>query len=133
MRGGDRGVEVQLLVPGPHADKRFVQLAGEAAYDALLGSGIEIWSYQTSMLHAKIVSVDGLLASIGSANLNSRSTSLDEEINLVVIDRDLVATLDQHFDEDSPRASGCNRGRWEHRSPWQRAAEALVAPIKRFF
>jgi cardiolipin synthase len=129
----DRGVEVELLVPGPHADKRFVQLAGEAAYNELLGRGVAIWSYQTSMLHAKIITVDGVLANVGSANLNARSTSLDEEINLVAIDDALVRTLDEHFDDDLTASIRLQPGRWEHRSPWQRAGEAVVAPIKRFF
>ena len=55
----DRGVEVQILLPGPHADKRFVQLAGEAEYAELLDAGVEIWKFQPSMLHAKIMTVDG--------------------------------------------------------------------------
>jgi cardiolipin synthase len=129
----DRGVEVELLVPGPHADKRFVQLAGESAYDVLLRRDIAIWTYQPSMLHAKIITVDGVLADIGSANLNARSTSLDEEINVVAIDRELVATLDRQFDEDLTRSLRLQPGQWERRSALQRAGEAIVAPIKRLF
>jgi cardiolipin synthase len=129
----DRGVQVELLLPGPHADKRFVQLAGEAAYDTLLTRGVDIWSYQPSMLHAKVMTVDGVLANIGSANLNARSTSLDEEINVVAIDQALVATLDGQFDDDLDRSVRLKAGRWEHRSVVQRAAEAAVAPIRRLF
>ncbi|MDQ1435287.1 MAG: cardiolipin synthase [Actinomycetota bacterium] len=129
----ERGVEVQLLVPGPHADKRFVQLAGEAAYESLLTRGVEIWSFQPSMLHAKIITVDGVLADIGSANLNARSTSLDEEINVVAFDEELVATLDRHFDDDLARSVRLQAGRWRQRTPLQRAAEAVVAPFKRLF
>ncbi|HEV7526037.1 MAG TPA: phospholipase D-like domain-containing protein [Acidimicrobiia bacterium] len=128
-----RGVVVEMLVPGPHADKRFVQLAGEAAYEKLLDGGVKIWTYQPSMLHAKILTVDGVLAEIGSANLNARSTNLDEEINVVAIDRDLVATLDRHFDEDLEKSVLLEPGRWRHRSPLQRVGEAVVAPIKRLF
>ncbi len=129
----ERGVEVELLVPGPHADKRFVQLAGEAAYAELLDRGVAIWTYQPSMLHAKIMTVDGVLADIGSANLNARSTSLDEEINVVAIDRDLVSTLDRHFEQDLKHSIRLQRDRWRRRSPLQRTAEALVAPVKRLF
>jgi cardiolipin synthase A/B len=129
----ERGVEVELLLPGPHADKRFVQLAGEAAYDNLLDAGASIWTFQPSMLHTKIMTVDGILANIGSANLNSRSTALDEEINLVAIDRALVGTLDDQFDEDLSRSTSMEPGRWDQRSVLQRVAETAVAPIKRFF
>jgi cardiolipin synthase len=85
------------------------------------------------MLHAKIMTVDGILANVGSANLNARSTALDEEINLVAIDPALVATLDSQFDEDLSRSTRLQPGRWEHRSLLQRLAETVVAPIKRFF
>jgi cardiolipin synthase len=129
----ERGVEVQVLVPGPHADKRFVQLAGEAAYERLLQCGVEIWTYQPSMLHAKIITVDGALADVGSANLNARSTSLDEEINVVVFDEELARTLDRHFDEDLEASVRLEPGRWKDRSRLQRTAEALVAPVKRLF
>ncbi len=55
----DRGVKVQILLPGPHADKRFVQIAGEAMYDRLLECGVEIWNFQPSMLHTKVMTIDG--------------------------------------------------------------------------
>ena len=65
--------------------------------------------------------------------MNARSTSLDEEINVVAIDRTLVSILDGHFDEDLSRSERVPPHRWEHRSALQRFAEAAVAPIKRFF
>jgi cardiolipin synthase len=51
----------------------------------------------------------------------------------VAIDRALVGTLDDQFDEDLGRSTRMKPGRWEHRSVLQRVAEAAVAPIKRFF
>ena len=56
--------------------------------------------------------VDGHIANIGSANLNSRSTTLDEEINVVVLDDALVKTLDAHFDDDLDRSVEIRPGRW---------------------
>jgi cardiolipin synthase len=125
-----RGVDVQVLLPGPHADKRFVQLAGEAVYARLLDCGVRLWSFQPTMLHAKVMTVDGLVANIGSANLNTRSVALDEEINLVALDPGLVEILDGQFEEDLARARGIEPGRWRRRSLVQRAAEKLVAPIR---
>ena len=85
------------------------------------------------MLHAKIMTVDGVAANIGSANLNARSTTLDEEINLVAIDRDLAAVLDDQFDDDLSRSVRIEPGRWQDRSSVQRVAERLVTPARRFF
>ena len=66
----DRGIDVQVLLPGPHADKRFVQLAGQSSYAQLLDHGVAIWCFQPTMLHAKVMTVDGVAACIGSANFN---------------------------------------------------------------
>jgi cardiolipin synthase len=129
----DRGVGIDILLPGPHADKRFVQLAGEAEYERLLECGVRIWHFQPSMLHAKVMTVDGCVANVGSANLNTRSVALDEEINTVVVDDRIAAELDTHFEEDLERSVRIEPGRWERRPLWQRAAERVVTPIRRLF
>lgn len=128
-----RGVDVEILVPGPHADKRFVQIASEAVYDRLLDAGVRIYNFQPSMLHAKIMIVDDLVSNIGSANLNARSTALDEEINVVVIDRALAKALDADFDADLERSVAIEARRWARRSWRQRAAERMVMPVRRVF
>jgi len=119
-----RGVEVEILVPGPHIDKRFVQLASEAQYAALLEGGVKLWAYQPTMLHAKIMTVDGLVASVGSANFNSRSLDFDDEVNLVVLDPSVVAELDRHFEEDVSRSEAIESEGWAHRNLVQRVKEA---------
>ena len=127
----DRGVTVEILLPGPHADKRFVQLAGQAVYDSLLAHGVRIWQFQPSMLHAKVMTVDGRVANVGSANFNARSTELDEEINLVALDPDLVRLLDDQFDHDLERSEEIEAGRWEERSLGRRALVGLTKPLRR--
>jgi cardiolipin synthase A/B len=125
-----RGVDIDILLPGPHSDKRLVQVAAESAYGALLECGIRIWNFQPSMLHAKILTVDGMTASIGSANFNARSTELDEEINLVVFDKDLVKTLDRQFDQDLERSREIVPGRWAERPLRQRVLEQISRPLR---
>jgi cardiolipin synthase len=129
----DCGVEIEVLLPGPHADKRFVQVAAESAYERLLACGIGIWNFQPSMLHAKVMTIDGQIANVGSANFNIRSMALDEEINVVVLDRAVTAILDRHFDEDLERSVRIRPGRWTERSVVQRAFERAVTPIRRLF
>jgi cardiolipin synthase A/B len=125
-----RGVEVDILLPGPHADKRFVQLGGEAAYGLLLEAGVRIWNFQPCMLHAKVMTVDGLVANIGSANFNARSTELDEEVNLVAMDPDLAHVLDRHFEEDLERSVMIDPDRWRDRPVGQRVLEKIVTPLR---
>ncbi|MAT06598.1 MAG: cardiolipin synthase B [Acidimicrobiaceae bacterium] len=129
-RAAERGVDVQILLPGPGADKRFVQLAGEAVYDRLLDHGIKIWCYQPSMLHAKIMTLDGLVTLIGSANFNQRSTSLDEEVDIVAFDRDVTAELDADFDADLERSEKIDPARWRSRWAGQQAFERAANLIR---
>ena len=129
----ERGVEVDVLVPGPHADKRFVQLAGEATYAALLEAGVRMWTFQPSMLHTKIMTVDGLVANVGSANLNARSTRLDEEINVVAMDRELVRDPRPTVRRRSRPQRRAGPRAWERRSLAQRVFETAVGPLKRAF
>ena len=126
-----RGVVVDLLVNGPHADKRVSRLASEGQFDALLGSGVRVWSYQPTMLHAKVITVDGMVASTGSANLNARSMLLDEELNLVVFEPEIVEVLEGHFEEDLGRARAVDPDEWAGRGVGQKAKEALPGFLAR--
>lgn len=125
-RAAERGVDVHLLVPGPHADKRFVQLAGEACYRALMDAGVRISCYQPSMLHAKVMTFDGAVAVVGSANCNQRSTSLDEEVVVVIFDDEVAALLDEHFDEDLDHSEQLDPDRWGSRHLGQRVLEQMI-------
>ena len=121
-----RGVEVDVVVPGPHMDKRVVQVAGQADYSELLAAGVRIWQYQKTMLHAKIVTVDGLVGTIGSANFDQRSLRTNEEANAVVFDPRVVAELDRDFATDLANREQIDPERWEHRNVVQRVQEAAT-------
>jgi cardiolipin synthase len=127
-----RGVDVDLLVPGPHADKRVSQLTSEGVYDRLVNCGVRVWTFQPSMMHAKVMTVDGQAAVIGSSNFNRRSLDHDEEVVLIALDRDLTAILDAHLDEDFERSVEIDLTRWRNRSLAQRAQEKAVSPIRRW-
>jgi cardiolipin synthase len=127
-----RGVEVDLLLPGPHADKRVCRLASEATYDQLVSAGVRVWAFQPSMMHAKIMTVDGRAAVVGSSNFNRRSLDHDEEIVLVALDDALAAQLDADFDADLERSEQIDLTRWRARSPAQKALEAATLPLRRF-
>ncbi|WP_329112919.1 phospholipase D-like domain-containing protein [Streptomyces sp. NBC_01465] len=127
-----RGVEVEILLPGPHTDKRVSQLAGQRFYEELHTCGVKIYQYQPTMMHAKIMTVDGVAGLIGSTNFNRRSLDHDEEVMLAVLDQDFTATLDAHFDQDLAVSELIRAGRWKRRSPLQRVCEVAVLPIRRF-
>jgi cardiolipin synthase A/B len=130
--GPARGVDIDLLVPGPHADKRVCQLASEATYARLVDCGVRVWTFQPSMMHAKVMNIDGYAAVVGSSNFNRRSLDHDEEVVLIALDSDLVATLDGHFDDDLSRSEQIDLARWRDRSRPQRVLETATKPIRRW-
>jgi cardiolipin synthase len=127
-----RGVEVEIVLPGPHTDKRVCQLAGQHFYENLTACGVKIYQYQPTMMHTKVITVDRVAALIGSTNFNRRSLDHDEEVMLAVLDPEFTATLDEHFDADAAASELIQAGRWKRRSLLQRAREVAVQPIRRF-
>ncbi|MFD4348010.1 phosphatidylserine/phosphatidylglycerophosphate/cardiolipin synthase family protein [Streptomyces coelicoflavus] len=127
-----RGVEVEIVLPGPHTDKRVCQLAGQHFYEELTACGVKIHHYRPTMMHAKVITVDRVAALIGSTNFNRRSLDHDEEVMLAVLDPAFTATLDEHFDDDLAVSELIQAGRWKGRPLVQRARELAVQPIRRF-
>ena len=127
-----RGVEVDVMLPGPHADKRFCQLASESLYSTLVEGGVRIWAFQPSMLHAKVMTVDGIAAVIGSANMNRRSMQLDEEVVLSVLDPRVARELEADFARDLERCTQIEPRCWEDRPRGQRLQESATKVAHRF-
>jgi cardiolipin synthase len=125
-----RGVEVDVLLPGPHADKRVCQLTSESCYERLVDRGVRIWAFQPSMMHAKIMTMDGLSAIIGSANMNHRSLRHDEEVVLTVLDPTVVGHLEADFFVDLERCDLIEPVRWADRPLQQKAKERVGAALK---
>ncbi|MFG3367384.1 phosphatidylserine/phosphatidylglycerophosphate/cardiolipin synthase family protein [Streptomyces sp. NPDC048156] len=127
-----RGVEVEILLPGPHTDKRVCQLAGQHYYEDLTACGVKIFQYQPTMFHTKVVTIDRTMALVGSTNFNRRSLDHDEEVMLAVLDPAFTAILEDHFTQDLEHSEPIRPGRWKRRSPLQRFKEASVIPMRRF-
>jgi len=128
----ERGVRVDVMLPGPHADKRVCQLASESIYSTLAEGGVRIWAFQPSMLHAKVLTVDGVASVIGSANMNRRSMQLDEEVVLSVLDPAITKRLEDDFDAELERCVKLNPRRWADRPRHQRVQEKATTVIHRF-
>ena len=125
-----RGVEVELLLPGTHLDNRVTHLASADEYERMLECGVTIRHYEQTMLHAKVLTIDGELAMFGSANVDERSMRHNEELSIVAFDPDLVAILDAHYEEDITKAEVIDLERWRDRPIWKKWAEAVLDPFE---
>ena len=131
VEAAERGVRLRILVPGSHIDKEFVRTAGRAAYDELLGAGIEIYEYRPTMLHAKALTVDGVWSSVGSVNFDNRSFQLHDEVTLCVQSEPFAARLHDAFERDLESSERIEPGEWSNRPAGQRARERVTKYLRR--
>lgn len=123
VAAAQRGVRVELLVPGKHADKYIPQLAGQSHYTTLLAAGVHILEYDRCMLHAKVMLVDDTLAMVGSPNFNHRSVRRDDEAAVIFIDQPTIRQLAADFQTDTRDATAVTADNWARRAWWRRLAE----------
>jgi cardiolipin synthase len=127
----ERGVRVRVLVPGSNIDKPPVWIAGRASYDDLLGTGVEIYEYRPTMLHAKTMTVDGCWSAVGSANFDNRSFQLNDEATLCVSSAEFARRLGEQFERDLEVSERIEPARWRARGRFERASEAVLKAARR--
>ncbi|MEM6640718.1 MAG: phospholipase D-like domain-containing protein, partial [Pseudomonadota bacterium] len=125
----ERGVEIRLIVPGQHADTPYSRFAGWRRIGSLLDSGLRLSRYEPTFMHAKILLVDDCVACIGSANINHRSLSKDEECCAMVISESLVDQLRADFDHDWSQSQPYTSADWQRRSWVQRCKEQIATTM----
>jgi cardiolipin synthase len=112
-----RGVKVQVIVPGPIIDNKFVRRASRASWGDLLRAGVEIHEYAPTMFHVKSMVVDDLWTTVGSTNFDTRSFSTNDEANLNILDARFAAEQRRIFEADLKRSRRVTLEEWEAR-PW---------------
>ena len=110
-----RGVRVRIIVPGPLTDTAAVRRASRATWGELLRAGVEIYEYQPTFYHVKVMTVDGLWVTVGSTNFDTRSFSTNDEANLNVYDRAFANAQERIFERDLERARRITLEEWERR------------------
>ena len=132
-RATQRGVRVRVLVEGDNTDAMPVKYASRADYDRLMSVGVELYEYAPTMMHAKVLVVDGLLSMFGSANFDNRSLELNEELNIAVTGRDLAARLTMDFERDLRASTRLELETWRARSPLVKARESFWSAFGEVF
>jgi cardiolipin synthase len=113
-----RGVKVQIITPGRYIDTEIVRKASRARWGKLLEAGAEIYEYQTTMFHCKVMVVDDLWVSVGSTNFDNRSFAVNDEANLNVFDAAFAKRQVEVFRQDLKRSRRVTLQEWAQR-PWQ--------------
>ena len=129
VAAAQRGVRVQMIVPGAHSDSDLVRRASRFEWGPLLRAGVEIYEYQPTMYHCKVMIVDGLWTSVGSTNFDSRSFSVNDEANLNVLDAPFAETQRATFDADLQLSRRVTLEEWENRSWTDKLLDALAGTL----
>ena len=91
-----RGVDVRLLLPG-RSDHPLVLYAGRSFQNELLAAGVRVFELNHAMIHAKTVTIDGYLSTLGSANMDQRSFRLNFETNVFLFATSVASQMETDF------------------------------------
>jgi cardiolipin synthase len=126
-----RGVDVEIVVPGPILDAQVVRRASRSTWGPLLSAGVRIYEYQPTVYHTKLMVVDDVWVSVGSTNLDDRSFRLNQEANLNVLDAGFGAEQARVFAEDRERSRRITLEQWRHRPVTERLEEWVARAVRR--
>jgi cardiolipin synthase len=125
-----RGVKVEIIVPGARTDAAIVRHASRGKWGPLLAAGVKIYEYEPTMYHCKMMVVDDVWVSVGSANFDNRSFRLNDEANLNVLAHDFAAEQARVFEADKLQSREVTYHAWKERSFWKRVQEMFAAPFR---
>ncbi|PGK81806.1 cardiolipin synthase [Bacillus thuringiensis] len=125
------GIDVRILYPGK-SDSVISDQASQSYFTPLLKAGASIYSYKDGFMHAKIVLVDDIIATIGTANMDVRSFELNYEIISVLYESKTVHDIKRDFEEDFKHSTEIKWNSFQKRSIKKRILESfmrLISPL----
>jgi len=129
---GLRGADVRILIPDK-ADHLLIYLAAFSYFDDALAAGVQFYKYTDGFMHQKVILVDDVAASVGTANFDNRSFRLNFEITAMVADSTFVEEVEQMLQDDFAASRKVGPNEYSDRPFWFRLAvrlARLTAPIQ---
>ncbi len=117
-----RGVDVKLILPAT-TDSRLALSAQRYTYSELLKAGVKVYERRTVLLHAKTAVIDDVWSTVGSTNMDYWSFLSNDEVNVVIVDRDFAAEMETLFARDLAASDEIQRDRWKRRPLHSRIEE----------
>jgi cardiolipin synthase len=121
-----RGVDVRIMVPSAEvSDAPFVQHAAHRNFQKLLDCGVRIFEYQKTLLHQKVMTIDGVWCAVGSSNFDDRSFETNDEITVGFLDAALARRLEEIFEADLRHCVELTAAAWRARGLWHRVKDSV--------
>ena len=131
-RAVKRGVKVDIML-SVRSDIPLTPDCGFYNAHQLMKRGCNIWMYIPGFHHTKVIMVDGLFCTVGSANLNSRSLNFDYEANAVIVNKEVTQELCNLFNAEKKESFLLTPKKWnDMRTPWKKFVgwfAHLLAPV----
>lgn len=121
----ERGVDVRVIVPGPHIDVPMVRMASRHHYGELLDGGVKMYEYQPTMIHNKVMVVDGIWTTIGSINFVNRSMKKNAEANVAIYDTGFAQIVEKSILADLEKSQEFTKMMWKRRPFLNRLGEIV--------
>ncbi|NPC54549.1 phospholipase D-like domain-containing protein [Caenimonas soli] len=119
-----RGVDVRVLMPSTSgSDNPMVQHAGHRNFEKLLKCGVRLFEYSHTLLHQKVMTIDGVWSAVGSSNFDDRSFDTNDEITLGILDAKLAQQIDGIFEKYVARADEIKLEVWKNRGLWHKTKD----------
>lgn len=125
-----RGVLVQIIVPGHHMDSTVTRAASRSRWGRLINAGIEIYEYQPTMFHCKVMIIDEYWCTVGSTNFDTRSFRLNDEANASVFDEEFAKEQTEIFAKDLANSKRVTLRAWRKRPLRDKLMERLGGLIR---
>lgn len=131
QKAAKRGVDVRIMLPFL-SDVPLVQWLSMEFFQSLLRSGVKIFEFLPTVLHAKVAMIDEW-ATVGSCNFSSRSFIHNLEVEVVLSKMDSVKKLTEQFEKDSLQCKQVSQKNWDRRNFWKRILSKLIFKIRSWF
>jgi cardiolipin synthase A/B len=125
-----RGVKVEIVTVGPVTDAQVTRRASRAFWGRLLEAGIEMYEFQPTLYHTKMMIVDDCMVSVGSTNFDNRSFRLNDEANMNIFDTGFAEELVKVFEKDKARSRQTTLEQWQNRPLKERVAERFAGLLR---
>ncbi|MGC8823672.1 MAG: cardiolipin synthase [Bacteroidales bacterium] len=125
------GVDVKIMLPY-QSDSRLVYWSTLSFVGELLEAGVQIFFYHAGFNHAKLMLVDSIFASIGTANMDIRSFDQNFEVNAIIYDEEITQHLESQFLVDIEECYTYTLDEWNNRPWWNNFRESfarLMSPL----
>lgn len=119
------GVDIRVLLPGK-SDAFFPKWGTDSYIEELLAAGVKIYHYKPGFTHSKLMVVDGVFSSVGSANLDFRSLETNFEVNAMIYDQEIAYQLELQFYDDLASSERLILSEWQQRNKWHKAMESFA-------